>query len=77
MRGTPENCSDWVIKALEEKDKEHAEACREEFCCSGKIGAKMEITGEAKERLRHAIELDKEARKLALEDEDLTRMALR
>ena len=26
---------------------------------------------EAKERLRHAIELDKEARKLALEDEDL------
>ena len=28
-------------------------------------------TEEAKERLRHAIELDKEARKLALEDEDL------
>jgi hypothetical protein len=26
---------------------------------------------EAKERLRHAIEPDKEARKLALEDEDL------
>jgi hypothetical protein len=31
MRGTPETAPDWVIKALEEKDKEHAEACREEF----------------------------------------------
>ena len=27
----PETAPDWVIKALEEKDKEHAEACREEF----------------------------------------------
>ena len=26
-----ETAPDWVIKALEEKDKEHAEACREEF----------------------------------------------
>ena len=31
MRGTPETAPDWVIKALEEKEKEHAEACREEF----------------------------------------------
>ena len=31
MRGTPETAPDWVIKALEEKHKEHAEACREEF----------------------------------------------
>ena len=32
------------------------------------VAGRME---EAKERLRHAIELDEEARKLALEDEDL------
>jgi Flp pilus assembly protein TadD len=38
------------------------------FACYASFAGRME---EAKERLRHAIELDKEARKLALEDEDL------
>ena len=38
------------------------------LACYASVAARME---EAKERLRHAIELDKEARKLALEDEDL------
>ena len=36
--------------------------------CYASVAGRME---EAKERLRHAIELDKEARELALEDEDL------
>jgi hypothetical protein len=26
-----ETASDWVLKVLEEKDKEHAKVCREEF----------------------------------------------
>ena len=38
------------------------------LACYASVTGRME---EAKERLRHAIELDKEARKLALEDEDL------
>jgi Flp pilus assembly protein TadD len=38
------------------------------LACYASVAGRME---EAKERLRHAIELDKEARKLALEDEDL------
>ena len=38
------------------------------LACYASVAGGME---EAKERLRHAIELDKEARKLALEDEDL------
>ena len=38
------------------------------LACYASAAGRME---EAKERLRHAIELDKEARKLALEDEDL------
>jgi hypothetical protein len=29
--GTPETAPDWINQSLEEKDKEHAEACREEF----------------------------------------------
>ena len=38
------------------------------LACYASVAGRME---EAKARLRHAIELDKEARKLALEDEDL------
>jgi hypothetical protein len=38
------------------------------LACYASVTGRMEA---AKERLRHAIELDKEARKLALEDEDL------
>ena len=38
------------------------------LACYASVAGRME---EAKERLRHAIEFDKEARKLALEDEDL------
>jgi hypothetical protein len=38
------------------------------LACYASVAGRME---EAKDRLRHAIELDKEARKLALEDEDL------
>jgi Flp pilus assembly protein TadD len=38
------------------------------LACYASVAGRME---EAKERLRHAIELDEEARKLALEDEDL------
>jgi Flp pilus assembly protein TadD len=38
------------------------------LACYASVAGRME---EAKGRLRHAIELDKEARKLALEDEDL------
>ena len=38
------------------------------LACYACVAGRME---EAKERLRHAIEFDKEARKLALEDEDL------
>ena len=38
------------------------------LACYASVAGRME---EAKERLFHAIELDKEARKLALEDEDL------
>jgi Flp pilus assembly protein TadD len=38
------------------------------LACYASVTGRMEA---AKERLRHAIELDKEARKLAFEDEDL------
>jgi tetratricopeptide (TPR) repeat protein len=38
------------------------------LACYASVAGRME---EAKERLRHAIELDEETRKLALEDEDL------
>ena len=38
------------------------------LACYASVAGRME---EAKERVRHAIELEKEARKLALEDEDL------
>jgi Flp pilus assembly protein TadD len=38
------------------------------LACYASVAGRME---EAKDRLRHAIELDKDARKLALEDEDL------
>ena len=38
------------------------------LACYASVTGRME---QAKERLRHAIELDREARKLALRDEDL------
>ena len=38
------------------------------LACYASVTGRME---EAKERLRHAIELDKDVRKLALDDEDL------
>jgi hypothetical protein len=38
------------------------------LACYASVTGRME---EAKERLRHAIELDKDIRKLAIDDEDL------
>ena len=39
------------------------------LACYASVTGRME---EAKERLRHAIDLDKDVRKLAIDDEDLT-----
>jgi Flp pilus assembly protein TadD len=81
----PENAAWWInlahsVRRAESIDKAEAILLRAQaihptvamiafnLACYASVAGRME---EAKERLRHAIELDKEARKLALEDEDL------
>ena len=82
----PESAGWWIslayaLRRTESVEKAEAILLREQaihpkgamiafnLACYASVAGRRE---EAKERQRHAIELDKEARKLALEDEDLT-----